>query len=63
MEYEEEEENRKEYRKNSLKNRKKNRSSIDEDIKIANKSKKMRKYHLEELEKEELDEEWSEYFK
>lgn len=60
---EQDEENRKEYRKNSLKNKKKNRSFIDDDIKFANKSKKVRKYQLEELEKEELDEEWSDYLK
>lgn len=61
MEYEEE--NRKEYRKNSLNNKKKNRYTIDDDTKFANKSKKHRKYQLEELEQEELDEEWSEYLK
>jgi len=36
---------------------------IDDDIKFSNRSKKVRKYQLEELEKEELDEEWSEYLK
>jgi hypothetical protein len=58
-----EEENRKEFRKNSLQYKKKNCSFIDDDLKFANKSKKVRKYQLEELEKEELDEEWSDYLK
>jgi hypothetical protein len=62
MEYDEEQ-NRKQYRKNSLKNKNKKRSLIDDDIKFSNRSKKVRKYQLEELEKEELDEEWSEYLK
>jgi len=61
MEFEEEEVNRKEIRKTHLANKKSHQKFIDDEAKFANKSNKVRKYRLQALEQEELDEEWEEY--
>lgn len=61
MEFEEEEINRKETRKNHLANKKSHQKFIDDETKFANRSNKVRKYRLQALEQEELDEEWEEY--
>jgi hypothetical protein len=57
-----EEIDRKEIRKNHISNRQRNKIFIDEDIKFASKSNKARKSKIQELEEEELYEEWEEYF-
>ena len=57
-----EEIDRKEIRKNHICNRQRNKIFIDEDIKFASKSNKARKSKIQELEEEELYEEWEEYF-
>jgi hypothetical protein len=63
MEFEEEEEiNRKEIRKNHLANKKVHQKFIDDETKFVNRSNKVRKYRLQALEQEELEEEWEEYF-
>jgi len=60
---EHDEENRKEFRKNHLANKKTHQKFVDDETKFVNKSKKVRKYRLEALEQEELDEEWEDYLK
>jgi len=55
------EENRKEVRKNHLTNKRTHHRFSDEEVKFANKSRKVRKYRLEALEQEELEEEWEDY--
>lgn len=56
-----EEEDRKEIRKNHLAQKNKKKHFVDDEVKFANKSKKVRKYKLEALEQEELYDEWGDY--
>lgn len=57
------EKDRKETRKNHLTNKRTHQKFIDDETKFVNKSRKVRKYMLEALEQEELDEEWEDYLK
>lgn len=57
------EKDRKETRKNHLANKRTHQKFIDDETKFVNKSRKVRKYMLEALEQEELDEEWEDYLK
>ncbi len=55
---------RKFQRKNNfINNKMKNRDYIDEDARLASKAKKSRKNRLQDLEQEELENEWEDYFK
>jgi hypothetical protein len=63
MTMEDYEENRKEVRKNHLEQKNKKKGVFDDEVKFANKSKKVRKYRLEALQAAELEEEWEDYFK
>lgn len=62
MEYEDDED-RKVVRRNHLTNKKTHPKFIDDETKFVNKSNKVRKYKLQALEQEELEEEWEEYLK
>lgn len=61
MEYEYEEENRKDVRKNNIENKRVHQKFADDEARFFNKCNKNRKYRLQELEQEELEEEWEEY--
>lgn len=58
-----EETDRKEVRKNHISNKNRNKSFVDDETKFVNKSNKARKSRLQELEEEELYEEWGDYLK
>lgn len=55
--------NRKEFRKNNLQNKKTHKKFLDEETKFVNRSNKVRKFTLEALQQEELEEEWEDYLK
>lgn len=57
------EENRKETRKHNFVQKNKKKHHVDDEVKFANKSKKVRKYKLEAIEQEELYDEWGDYLK
>lgn len=55
------EENRKEFRKKHLSQKKNHQKFFDEETKFINRANKVKKYRLQALEEEELEEEWEEY--
>lgn len=57
------EENRKEFRKKHLAQKKNHQKFFDEETKFLNKSNKVKKYRLQALEEQELEEEWEDYLK